>query len=64
MKLYPCIFLIVFLNIEQLLLLGNISNMHRVFLHEYYLNIVSSNTKPAFPSPQNAMEHGSPPYVC
>lgn len=49
MKLYPCIFLMFFLNIEQLLLHSNISNMHIVFLQEYYVNIVSINTKPFLP---------------
>lgn len=49
MKLFPCIFLIFFLNIEKLF--SNIANMHIVFLQEYHhcLNIVSTNTKPFFP---------------
>lgn len=46
-KLYPYIFLIIFFNIEQLLLLGKISNMHTACLQEYSLNTV--NTKPSFP---------------
>lgn len=46
-QLYPCIFLI-FLNIEELLLHNKISNMHIVFLQEYYLNIVNINTKLSF----------------
>lgn len=47
-KLYACIFLIFFLNIEHLWLLSKISNMHIIGLQEYHLNIV--NTKPFFPS--------------
>lgn len=46
-KLHPCIFFIFFLHTEQLLLLSKISNMHIVFLEEYYLNIV--NIKLFFP---------------
>ena len=46
-KLYPCIFLIIFFNTEQLLLLSKISNMHIACLQEYSLNTV--NTKPSFP---------------